>query len=53
MNSSFLKSDKAKRKNGKLSDDKDSAIGLSSHKPTYNASSLNHSIERAVLHLHG
>ena len=48
MNPSFLKSGKAKRKNNKSSDYKNTTIRLSRHKPAYNAPSLNRAVERAI-----
>jgi hypothetical protein len=48
MKSFISKFNNAKRKNNKISGDKNSAIGLSRHKPAYNTSSLNHAVKRAI-----
>lgn len=48
MKSFISRSDNAKRKNNKISDDKNSTIGLSRHKPAYITHSISHAIERAI-----
>jgi hypothetical protein len=48
MNSSSIKTDNAKGKNNKITDDKNSTFGLSGHKPAYDAPSLNRAVERAI-----
>lgn len=45
---SVIKSDNAKGKNNKSSDNKNSTIGLSRHKPAFNSLVLNQAVERAI-----
>jgi hypothetical protein len=37
-----------KEKNNKISDDKNSTVGLSRHKPAFNTHSLSHAVKRAI-----